>query len=86
VIKYKVFLSSSAEKTLKKLSKQDVRRILAKLESLTIDPFPDGCKKLEGEAHAFRVRVGVYRIIYDIIGAELLVFVLKIGHRKEVYR
>jgi len=86
VIKYKVSLSSSAEKTLKKLSKQDVRRILAKLESLTIDPFPDGCKKLEGEAHAFRVRVGVYRIIYDIIGAELLVFVLKIGHRKEVYR
>ena len=86
MIKYKISLSNSAEKALKKLPKQDLRRVLAKLESLTIDPFPDGCKKLEGEAYAFRVRVGVYRIIYDVIGTELVIFVLKIAHRKEAYR
>ncbi len=84
--RYRISLSSSAEKALKKLQKQDLRRILAKLESLTIDPFPDGCRKLEGEAHAFRVRVGVYRIIYDVIGNELVIYVLKIAHRKDAYR
>lgn len=86
MIKYKIFLSRSSEKALKKIPKHDLRRVLAKLESLKIDPFPDGCKKLEGEAHAFRVRVGVYRIIYDVIGTNLIIFVLKIAHRKEVYR
>jgi mRNA interferase RelE/StbE len=86
VVKYKISLSHSAERTLKKIPKNDLRRVLAKLESLTIDPFPDGCKKLAGEAHAFRVRVGVYRIIYDVIGTELIIFVLKIAHRKEAHR
>ena len=71
---------------MKKIQKQDLRRVVAKLESLSIDPFPEGCRKLEGEAHAFRVRVGIYRIIYDVIGADLVVFVLKIAHRKEAYR
>ena len=68
------------------MPKQDLRRVLAKLESLTIDPFPDGCRKLEVESNAFRVRVGVYRIIYDVIGNELTVVVLKIAHRKDAYR
>jgi len=86
VVRYKIALSRSAEKVLKKLSKQDLRRVLAKLESLTIDPFPDGCRKLEQESNAFRVRVGIYRIVYDVIGNELTVVVLKIAHRKNAYR
>ncbi len=84
--KYKISLSNSAEKALKRLPKQDLRRVVAKLESLSIDPFPAGCRKLEGEAHAFRVRVGIYRIIYDVIAAELIIYVLKIANRKDVYR
>lgn len=86
MVKYKISLSNTAEKALKKIPRHDLRRVLAKLESLTIDPFPEGCKKLEGEAHAFRVRVGIYRIIYDVIGTDLIIFVLKIAHRKEVCR
>lgn len=83
--KYKVYLTSSAEKTLRNLPKKDIRRIIAKLESLSIDPYPDGCRKLSGEEDTYRVRAGIYRIIYELNSGELIVIVLKIGHRKDVY-
>jgi len=85
VEKYKVYLTSSAEKTLRNLPKKDIRRIIAKLESLSIDPYPDGCRKLSGEEDTYRVRAGIYRIIYELNSGELIVIVLKIGHRKDVY-
>lgn len=62
------------------------RRILAAIEGLAETPYPPGARKLEDGDGELRVRVGDYRIIYEVHGDALLVLVLKIGDRKEVYR
>ena len=82
---YRVVLTSSAEKELKKLSGQLIARIIARLENLTSNPRPAGCKKLKGGDHEWRIRVGDYRVIYTIDDTELLVEVTRIRHRSEVY-
>ena len=84
--KYEILISQSAEKTLKRLPKNDTARVVATIEKLAIDPRPQGCRKLSGEVDACRVRVGVYRIIYEIEDLLLRILILKIGHRKDVYR
>lgn len=83
---YKVEVSKSAEKTLFGLPKAVIPKIIAAMESLTNDPFPVGCRRLSGEHSTFRIRVQVYRIIYEVHKNIILVRVLKIGHRKDVYR
>ena len=85
-ILYKVFITASAEKTLKKLPLPDMRRIAAAIASLAIDPLPQGVKKLSGFQHTYRIREGNYRVIYEIRNRDLVVTVLKIGHRKDIYR
>ena len=84
--KYKVELSSTAFKALKKIPKKDLQRILKIITQFETDPFPCGSIKLVGEEDAYRVRAGDYRIIYEVHNNVLVVLVLKIGHRKEVYR
>lgn len=84
--RYDLLISHSAEKTLKKLPKKDITRIVTTIEKLAIDPRPQGCRKLSGETDTYRVRVGVYRVIYEIEERILRILVLKIGHRKDVYR
>ena len=61
-------------------------RIVTQIQTLAVNPFPQGCRKLSGEADTYRVRAGNYRIIYEVEGKNLLILVLKIGHRKDVYR
>ena len=84
--KYDLLISQSAEKTLKKLPSKEASRVATAIEKLAIDPRPQGCRKLSGEADTYRVRVGVYRIIYEVEGRLLRILVLKVGHRKDVYR
>jgi mRNA interferase RelE/StbE len=62
-----------------------VKRILQRIRSLADDPRPAGCEKLPGQER-YRVRQGTYRIIYEIEDARLIVLVVKIGHRRDVYR
>jgi len=83
---YKIELSRSAEKTLKALPKADLKKVVNALEMLAITPFPKGCRKLSGYASLFRVRIGLYRIIYEIEEQIITIKILKIGHRKDVYR
>lgn len=83
---YKVELTGSAERQLRRLPRVELRRVAAALEMLAITPLPVGCRKLVGTTNIFRVRVGVYRIIYELYTDRLVVRVLKIGHRKDVYR
>ena len=83
---YKVELTASAERQLKHLPKIELKRVVTALEMLAITPFPQGCRKLSGIANTFRVRVGNYRIIYEVLVETVVVKVLKIGHRKDVYR
>jgi len=84
--KYELLISQSAEKTLKRLPKKDTARVVATIEKLAIDPRPQGCRKLSGEVNTYRVRVGVYRIIYEIGDQLLRILILKIGNRKDIYR
>ncbi|OQW47626.1 MAG: addiction module toxin RelE [Proteobacteria bacterium SG_bin7] len=82
---YKIEFSSSARKELKKLPKPYIKNIVAAIDELATSPFPSGVKKLVGE-ELYRIRVGPYRILYEVEGKALLILIIKIGHRKDVYR
>jgi len=82
--KYTVRLTKKAEKQLDKLPDNKVMPILRAMEQLAVQPRPPGCKKLRGRP-AYRIRKGQYRIIYEIFDRELVIDVIAIGHRKEVY-
>ena len=82
---YRVALTSSAEKELKKLSTPLIARIAPRLENLAANPRPPGCKKLKGGDKEWRIRVGEYRVVYTIDDAILLVEVTRMRHRSAVY-
>ena len=84
---YRVFIKPSAAKEIEAVGqKKDRERIVASIRTLARDPRPVGCEKLSGAPDRYRLRVGRYRIIYSIGDAGLLVVVVRIGHRKDVYR
>ncbi len=82
---YELVFRKSVAKDLRVLPKQDVKRIMQRIRSLTDDPRPAGCEKLSSQER-YRVRQGVYRIIYELHDDRLVVLVVKVGHRREVYR
>lgn len=82
---YKLVIKRSAAKDLRAIPKQDVARILRRIEALREDPRPAGSEKLSGQER-YRVRQGIYRIVYEITDAQLIVTVVKVAHRKQVYR
>ncbi len=82
---YELTFRKSVAKDLRAFPAQDVRRIMARIRSLASDPRPAGCEKLSG-GERYRVRQGVYRIIYEIEDSILTVLVVKVGHRSRVYR
>lgn len=82
---YQVFMNPKVEKILSKIDQEASRKIRDKIRSLADDPRNNGCIKLAGEKNAYRVRVGDYRIIYEIYDAKILVLVVNVGHRKDVY-
>ena len=82
---YKLLFKRSVKKDFRQIPKQDVAAILQRIETLTNDPRANGCEKLAGQER-YRVRQGVYRIIYEIIDEHLVVTVVKVGHRREVYK
>lgn len=84
---YRVLLRPPAQRFLRKLrDKTLTARLVAAMRELTSQPRPPGCDKLAGPEDLYRVRVGDYRIVYQVRDQELLVLVVKIGHRREVYR
>lgn len=83
---YRVELTPAAERYLRGLDRPVLRRIDAKIRALAEDPRPNGVEKLTGDDGIFRVRVGDYRILYTIEDAELVILVVRIRHRREVYR
>ena len=82
---YRLTFKKSVTKDFRSISKNDVARILKRIEALADDPRPVGSEKLSGQER-FRVRQGVYRIIYEIRDEELVIIVVKVGLRREVYR
>ncbi|MCH7770532.1 MAG: type II toxin-antitoxin system RelE/ParE family toxin [Bacteroidetes bacterium] len=85
MVKYKIEIKKSAVKEIKKLPANDIKKILEKISSLAENPRPAGCLKLSGE-EKYRIRFGVYRVLYEIQDNLLLVIVVKVAHRKDVYR
>ena len=77
---------ASAAKALRKLDRQTARHILEALNALADDPRPPGCIKLQGGEGELRIRIGDYRVVYDVVDDELVVLILRVGHRREVYR
>lgn len=83
---YQIEFTKDANKKLKKLPSDIKERIDSKIEELAIEPRPVGVKQLADEESLYRIRVGVYRVIYQIFDNILLVSVIKVKHRREVYR
>lgn len=81
---YKITISNPAQKQLNKLADNQASRLIEAIYKLSNNPRPDGCKKLKGR-DGYRIRVGDYRIIYEIFDNELRINVVALGHRKDIY-
>ena len=82
--KYSVVFKRSVYKDLRPIPKKDVHRILERIDEIALDPRGPGCEKLSG-LERYRARQGTYRIIFEIVDEQLIVTVVKVGHRGQVY-
>ena len=83
---YRVFLERAAEKDLNGLSLKVHNRVIKALQNLVDDPRPSGCRKLAGGDNDWRIRVGEYRVVYEIDDTPKIIRVNRVRHRREVYR
>jgi mRNA interferase RelE/StbE len=83
---YEIEISGTAERQLRRLPPPDQLRVARAIVALGREPLPRGVRKLTGYEDVYRVRVGRYRVLYSIEEGRLVVIILKVGHRKEVYR
>ncbi len=82
---YEILFKKSVQKDFNAIPNKDLKKILERIEALAADPRPSGCEKLTGQQR-YRLRQGRYRILYSIQDDELTVWVVKVGHRKDIYR
>lgn len=83
---YEIEISRTAEKQLRRLSREDQLRLARAMVALAGDPLPRGCRKLAGYDDVYRIRAGRFRILYSLSRQRLVIIILKIGHRRDVYR
>ena len=83
---YTIEYKKSVEKELRKLPSTQLKGIVAKIHALATDPHPEGSVKLRGSSDLFRIRHMDYRVIYQVQDEQLILLVVKVGHRREVYR
>jgi mRNA interferase RelE/StbE len=83
---YRLEIKDSARKQIARLPKPYQRRVMAAIADLADAPRPDGVRKIVGADNAYRIRVGDYRIVYEIVDRVLTVYVVRVAHRKDVYR
>ncbi|NTV57919.1 MAG: type II toxin-antitoxin system RelE/ParE family toxin [Deltaproteobacteria bacterium] len=82
---YSLVFKASVQKDFEGIPKKDLRKLLSRIKSLAGEPRPHGCEKLTGQ-NRYRVRQGRYRIVYAVQDEERIVTVVKVGHRKDIYR
>lgn len=82
---YKIEWKSSAQKELRKLDKTVISPLIEAVAALANNPYPVGCRKIVGSESSYRVRVGNYRIIYQVQNQELIIEIIKVGHRQSIY-
>lgn len=83
---YAIEFARSARKELEQLPRRVALRALTAIEALANDPRPEGCRKIQGAAHLWRIRVGDYRVVYEVSDSERTVDVVAVRHRREAYR
>ncbi|NKB87086.1 MAG: type II toxin-antitoxin system RelE/ParE family toxin [Acidobacteria bacterium] len=83
---YRLEIARIAERYFDRLERATQQRLRAAIEELTEEPRPRGCRKLQGYDDAYRIRVGRYRVIYSVDDQEVIVLIVKLGHRRAVYR
>ncbi len=83
---YRVYLERAAERDLKRLSSEEFDRIISNIRALAENPRPAGCRKIVGSKNDWRIRVGEYRIIYEVDDEKKAVMVMRVRHRREAYR
>jgi mRNA interferase RelE/StbE len=83
---YEILTEGNAERDLKKLPAEAFHRIVAHLKALSVEPRPMGCRKITGSKSDWRIRVGEYRIIYEIDDRAETIKIMRVRHRREVYR
>jgi mRNA interferase RelE/StbE len=83
---YELVWKKSAEKDLKKIDSQYIPQIIRKAENLSSDPFPENSRKIQGAETSYRIRIGDYRIIYQVDSGRRIVIIFHVRHRKDAYR
>ena len=83
---YSVELTRTAEKQLRRIAKRERNRLVEAILGLVARPRPRGARKLQGYDDVYRIRVGQYRVVYEVVEDRVIVIVLKLGHRKDIYR
>jgi mRNA interferase RelE/StbE len=83
---YEILIEKRAEKGLDRIPSGVVARIVAKIRELKENPRPAGCRKIEGEEKAYRIRIGDYRVVYEVDDEKKQIVILAAGHRKDIYR
>lgn len=83
---YEVYLEAAAERDLRRIPAQVFHRIIPRIRDLAKNPRPPGCRKLAGSESDWRIRIGEYRVVYEIDDSEKAVRVFRVRHRREAYR
>lgn len=83
---FRVEWKKSTKKDLRRLPPATVDRVIEAVEALAENPFPHGAEKLSGSEHSYRIRLGDYRVVYEVVAEQKLVEVQRVRHRKDVYR
>lgn len=83
---YSIIWRNAAAKELRHLDRQDLTRIVEAAGALADDPRPAGCRKLQGSEHVYRIRIGSYRIVYEVDDESNEVIVARVRHRRDAYR
>ncbi len=83
---YQIEWKSSAYKELQKLPRPIIEKVVAAVAELSSEPYPHGVKKLVGSERSYRIRIGDYRVVYEIIENKLIIEIVRVRHRKDVYR
>jgi mRNA interferase RelE/StbE len=83
---YRIEWKTSASRELKRLDRSIVPRIIGAVGQLAQNPFPQGCRKLQGLGNSYRIRVGDYRVIYQVAEERLIVVIVRVRHRRDAYR
>ncbi|MBX3056828.1 MAG: type II toxin-antitoxin system RelE/ParE family toxin [Anaerolineae bacterium] len=83
---YQIEWKHSAQKELRKLPAETIQKIMEAVDTLSENPFPPGCRKLVGSDQTWRIRIGHYRVIYNVFSATLVIEIVRVAHRKDAYR